>query len=92
MFLKSPDFFISDLDYLCPPKLCSNTSVNKTFMSKAFVLVIIWETYEAFAEKFHLMRRALHSPEVVTMITLQVVFPGPFSLLVYFFFFLFTFI
>lgn len=60
-------------------------------MSKAFVLAINWATFGAFVEKFHLMRRALHSPKVVTMFTFQVVFPGQFSLSVYFFF-LFTFI
>lgn len=49
-------------------------------MSKAFVIAITWATYGAFAEKFHLMRRALHSPEVVTVITLQVGLPGQFCL------------
>lgn len=58
-------------------------------MKKTFVIAITWATYGAFAEKYHLMRRVLHSPQVVTVITLQVIFfTSPFSI-IYFFYFCF---
>ena len=58
-------------------------------MKKTFVIAITWATYGAFAEKYHLMRRVLHSPQVVTVITLQVVFLPVLSVLLLFFFFCF---
>ena len=58
-------------------------------MKKTFVIAITWATYGAFAEKYHLMRRVLHSPQVVTVITLQVVFLPVLSVLLLFFFFAF---
>jgi hypothetical protein len=43
-------------------------------MTKAFAIAITCTTQRAFAEKIHLMRRALHNLQVLTVITLLAVY------------------
>lgn len=61
---KISKFFISNLDYFCP---LLKIYLNKIFKAVMILLTAVtWTTYGTFAEKFHLMRRVLHNPEVVT--------------------------